>query len=66
MQAPSLTCVFRVTATLVHCVKACEGALVPCDPSSPTGRFVCRSTVEERIQLLQRKKLELSEAVLSG
>ena len=29
-------------------------------------RFVCRGTVEERIQLLQNKKLQLSASVLSG
>jgi transcription termination factor 2 len=29
-------------------------------------RFVCRGTVEERIQLLQTRKLQLSASVLSG
>ena len=29
-------------------------------------RFVCRGTVEEKIQLLQTKKLQLSASVLSG
>ena len=29
-------------------------------------RFVCKGTVEERIQILQTKKLQLSASVLSG